>query len=170
MPQTAIISSIRNAHARPVLACAIAMAVLLSMQTARAGDARQGVKARPGEIVLLRTVSTRPATRPQPPGVALLVDPSPNRELKAVLGNSSELGDAQIAALTASPVQGVTHRFGRVITQVLGAPSTGSVRRISPDNTAPGMAPMGAIGQTTRGLGNTVQQAMRAIPVPSGPH
>lgn len=170
MPQITVPQSIRHTQTWPVLLGMAAMAVLLSMHEARAGDARRGAKAQHGEIVLLRTVSTRPATRPQPPGMALLVDPRPNSELNAVLGGGSELNDSQIAALTASPVQAVTHRFGNAITQALSAPSTGSARRVSPDNSAPGMTPMGAIGPTTRGLGNTVQQAMHAIPVPSSPH
>ncbi len=153
---------------RAAMCCAAAAALVLTVHDAHAGDARKAVKAAHGEIVVLRTVATRPATRMQPPGMALLVDPRPNRELNAVLGQGSLLSDAEIATLSASPVRTTTRRFGHTITQVLGAPATGSVRQAPNDNAPPGAHPMGTIGQATRGLGNTMQQAMGAIPVPTG--
>ena len=36
----------------------------------------------PGEIVLLRDVAARPAYRMAPPGMALIADPKPQRELR----------------------------------------------------------------------------------------
>jgi hypothetical protein len=51
-----------------------------------AADAQQAVKTRPGDIVLLRNVSTRPAYRLAPPGMALMVDPSPRHEIARTLG------------------------------------------------------------------------------------
>ena len=170
MPLTTILPTIRNTHAWPVLLCATATLALLSTHGARAGDARQSVKARQGEIVLLRAVSTRLATRMQPAGMALLVDPRPNRELKSVLGASSELDDLQIGALIADPVRATTPRFGGAMTQALGAIPNRSVRSATAGGAASGMAPVGAVGQATRALGITMQQALRAIPVPSGPH
>ena len=168
MSQQAVLLSTRPGHAWPfVLCCAAVVALLMSIRVAHAGEARKGVKAAHGEIVLLRTVPTRPATRMQPPGMALIVDPRPNRELKAVLGQGSLLSDAEIASLSAGPVRATTHRFGNAITQVLTAPSTGGNRTVTPDNAPPGTHPMGAIGQATQGIGAAVQQAMGAIPVPT---
>lgn len=161
----------RTTHAWHAAMClAVTTALALSVHDAHAGDARKGVKAAHGEIVLLRDVSTRPATRMQPPGMALLVDPRPNRSLNAVLGQGAMLSDAEIATLSASPVRGTTQRVGNTITQMLGAATTttGGVRQAPNRNAPTGMQPMGAIGQATRGLGNTMQQAMGAIPVPSG--
>jgi hypothetical protein len=147
--------------------CAAMIALLLSIQTARAGDTRKAVKAQHGEIVVFRAVPTRPATRMQPPGTALLIDPRPNRQLNAVLGKGSELSDAEIAALSASPVQTTVRHIGNTLTQTLGTPSTGSSRQVSPNSAPPGEHPMGAIGQATRGLGSAMQQAMSAIPMPA---
>lgn len=161
-------SSNRTRHAWNLLPCAIATLVLTSMQSVSAGEARKGVKAAHGEIVVLRTVPTRIATRQQPPGTALLIDPRPNHELKSVLGKGSELSDAEIAMLSASPVQTTVRHLGSTLTQILGAPSTGAARQVSPNNAAPGAHPMSAIVSATSGLGNTMQQAMGAIPTPTG--
>ena len=67
----------------------------VASDAAMASGARQGVKAQPGEIVLLRDVSTRPAYRMAPPGMALIADPSPRKELSSALGagGMSELSD-----------------------------------------------------------------------------
>ena len=51
-----------------------------------AADAQQAVKARSGNIVFLRNVTTRPAHHPAPPGMALMVDPSPRHEIARALG------------------------------------------------------------------------------------
>ncbi len=68
------------------LAAALATALLLVGAGASASGARQGVKAQPGEIVLLRDVSARPAYRMAPPGMALIADPKPQREIATALG------------------------------------------------------------------------------------
>ncbi len=152
------------------MCCTTAMALVLTMHDAHAGQARKGVKAAHGEIVVLRVVPTRSATRTQPPGMALLVDPRPNHELNAVLGKESLLSDAEIANLSASPMRGTTRVLGNTITHVLGTPPTGGVRQ-APHRDAPtGTYPTGAIGQATRGLSNTMQHAMGAIPVPTATH
>ena len=64
---------------------ALILLVILVPAGALASGARQGVQPRPGEMVLLRDVSTRPAYRPAPPGMALIADPSPQRELAGAL-------------------------------------------------------------------------------------
>ncbi len=70
------------------LAAALAVALLSVGAGASASGARQGVKAQPGEIVLLRDVSARPAYRMAPPGMALIADPKPQREIATALGAS----------------------------------------------------------------------------------
>jgi len=91
-------------------------------QCALASGARQGVKAQPGEIVLLRDVSTRPAYRPAPPGMALIADPSPRKELGTALGagGMSELSDDDYASMGGpmGAVGGATRGIGD---QVRGA-------------------------------------------------
>ena len=54
------------------LLATLAVALLSVGASASASGARQGVKAQPGEIVLLRDVSARPAYRMAPPGMALV--------------------------------------------------------------------------------------------------
>jgi hypothetical protein len=157
----------RCATAPLMAGCALVLLVLAWASPAQAGDARKSVKAKPGEIVVLRTVSTRHATRMQPPGVALLVDPKPNRELEAALGKGSELGDADIAALSATPVRRATQHLGSTLTQVLAAPPTANTRQVSRDGAAPGSNPASTVGQVTGSIAGTLQQAMGAIPVPS---
>lgn len=169
MNRAAIHAYPRSSARGAMMIIAAALALLLSTQNAHAGDARKAVKAKHGEIVVLRTVPTRPATRTQPPGTALLIDPRPNKELNAVLGKGNELGDAEIAALSASPVHATTRRITQTVSQALGAPSTGSSRQVSPDSAPPGTHPMSTVGQVTRGLGGALQQAMSAIPTPTAP-
>ena len=64
----------------------LAVALLSGAAGASASGARQGVKAQPGEIVLLRDVAARPAYRMAPPGMALIADPKPQREIATALG------------------------------------------------------------------------------------
>lgn len=82
------------------------IAVALTANAALAADAHTSDKAKPGEIVLLRKVDMRPATRMAPPGIALIVDPSPKREIGAVLSSNDEgmveLADADIASVTSN--------------------------------------------------------------------
>ena len=68
------------------------------LQQVRAADAHVGVHPEKGEMVLLRDVSARPAYRPAPPGIALIVDPTPNREINGSLG-TGEMSDEDIAVL-----------------------------------------------------------------------
>src|SRR5690554_6872652 len=66
---------------------------------AEAADARAGVHVRHGEMTLLRDVHARHAYRPAPKGIALIVDPTPNREINQALG-TGEMSDADFAALS----------------------------------------------------------------------
>jgi hypothetical protein len=60
----------------------LAVALLSAAAGASASGARQGVKAQPGEIVLLRDVAARPAYRMAPPGMALIADPNRSARLR----------------------------------------------------------------------------------------
>ena len=73
--------------------------LLLASPAARvdAADAHVGVHPERGEMVLLRDVNARLAYRPAPPGIALIVDPTPNREIDSALG-TGEMSDAKTVA------------------------------------------------------------------------
>ncbi|QAU24115.1 hypothetical protein EO087_09030 [Dyella sp. M7H15-1] len=79
---------------------AIAMMPAISF----ADGAHVGQKAGPGDIVLIRNVAARPADRnPIAPGMALMVNASPNPQLNNSLnGGGGEMSDSEIADLTAS--------------------------------------------------------------------
>jgi hypothetical protein len=85
----------------------LAVALLSAAAGASASGARQGVKAQPGEIVLLRDVAARPAYRMAPPGMALIADPKPQREIATALGAGTpanamdELSDEDYAGMGA---------------------------------------------------------------------
>lgn len=89
------------------LAAPLALALLSVAMNAAGSGARQAVKAQPGEIVLLRDVSARPAYRMAPPGMALIADPKPQREIAAALGTRAgsgamdELSDEDYAGMGA---------------------------------------------------------------------
>lgn len=150
--------------------------LLITTGTAQASGARQGVKPQPGEIVLLRDVSTRPAYRMQPPGMALIADPSPRKELAAALGagGMDELTDADyagmesgLADMTASghgqtTVERVTSGVvGGTLTRVTGEGGALSGSQLS--RTIGG--PMGAVGGATRGIGDQVRGALSQFPL-----
>lgn len=154
--------------------CAICVSCLavggsFASSSAWSADAHQAVQAKPGEIVLLRNVATRPADRAAPPGMALIVNPSPQHELDGALG-VGELNDDDYASLGASPQSGRAQPT-TVETMVGGALGSGSGTDASlrANGTANGMsqtmaAPMGAIAGTTRGIGDQVQGALSALP------
>jgi len=143
---------------------------------AQAADAHQGVKAKPGEIVLLRDVSTRPAYRMPPPGMALIVDPSPRREVGSALGigGLDELDDADYAAMEsglAHAAPGAVHGQGTV-ERVAGGVAGGALGRVTGegDMLAGGQmarmvgGPMGAVGGATRGVGDQLRSALAQFP------
>lgn len=151
-------------------------------ESALASGARQGVKAQPGEIVLLRDVSTRPAYRPAPPGLALIADPSPRKELGTALGagGMSELSDDDYAAMGSGMADGLASGHGQTtVERVTGGVVGGTLGRVTGDG---GMlsgsqmtraigGPMGAVGGATRGIGDQVRGALAQFPLgqPAGP-
>lgn len=156
------------------------LALLLALAcplAATASGARQGVKAQPGEIVLLRDVSTRPAYRMAPPGVALIADPKPQREIATVLGSGGgsngmdELSDDDYAGLGAGQSGVVSAPGGTTVERVTQQALGGTLGR-SGDGVLGGSSlggamsgPLGAVGSTTRGIGDTVRGALSQFPL-----
>lgn len=147
--------------------------LLLLMPTGqlKAADARIGVHAKHGEMVLLRNVDARPAYRPAPPGIALIVDPTPNREIEAVQ-QTAELGDADFAAL----IGGATARNGEVtqgIAPMLGVATDGNSQTRVDAGGVSGMgalsSPLGAVGGVTGGVGASVRGALSQLPFGAKP-
>lgn len=137
---------------------------------ALAAGSRTGVQPNPGEMVLLRDVNARHAYRPVPPSVALIVDPTPNREVHGTLG-TGELSDADFAAIssgqrlgTAAPASTVGQSVGNAMAAGLG---TGQVKHGAMTGDGFGGAtsgPMGAVTGATRGIGNHVTGALSQFP------
>jgi len=150
-------------------AAALVVACLTLPAAAIAADAHRAVQAKPGEIVLLRNVATRPADRQAPPGMALIVNPSPKHEIDSALG-TGELSDADYASLDASPGAGqahsttVDHMIGNALGGTLGNGTAGR-NGVASDGMSQTMAgPMSAVGGTTRAIGGQVQGALSALP------
>jgi hypothetical protein len=128
-----------------------------------AASARNGVHAKPGEIVLLRKVPTRPAVRQAPPAMALLVDAKPNTQLDAALG-AMELSDSEAGAVSAPVVSAtrllqVSTAAGRVL-----AASRGADGQSTPREAATNTTPLSVVGNATRGVGSQVVGALQALP------
>jgi hypothetical protein len=135
-----------------------------------AADAHRAVQAQPGDIVLLRNVSTRPAYRSSPPGMALMVSPSPRSDVDTALG-AQELSDADFAQLGATPspaahlaANGVGRTLEATLVRGGGGGSTVAGNGVS-DAVA---APIGAVGNATRGIGDQVQNALSQLPFGNG--
>lgn len=149
-------------------------AVLVLPTAAQASGARQGVNAKPGEIVLLRDVSARPAYRPAPPGMALIANPSPRSEVGQALGTSSgmdELSEDDYAALGSSAGTGVAHGqttiervTGTTVNSTLGKVTDNGMLSGGQFSSAIG-GPMGAVGSATRGIGDQVRGALAQFPL-----
>ncbi|MCD9007191.1 hypothetical protein LDO31_13280 [Luteimonas sp. XNQY3] len=146
----------------------------LAAGTAQAAGARAGVHPTPGEMVLLRDVSARHAVRQAPPGIGLIVDPTPNRQLMPSLPGG-ELSDADFFALdTGHQVQGAMRGHGGIaapVTQLLtGTLGGGANARDASGIQGAGTlgavtgGPLGAVGNTTRGIGGHVTGALSQIP------
>ncbi len=131
----------------------VALLVAFAMPTAASG-VRKGDKAQPGEIVLLRNVSTRPAVRMHPPGMALLVDPSPRKEIDHALGEMSDDEYREATSGSAAVAFDIAGRIGNGRGEgALGA-VTGTLAG------ADGSMPTGRLGGT---IGGTVGAATRGI-------
>ena len=145
--------------ARPftlTFAC-VALAASLWTGSASAAGSRAAVDAKPGEIVLLRSVPARPAARSMPPGRALLVDPSPKSEMEQGLSHLeiSPGSYGQVAAGGGNgPVAsgGMGGSINSITQQLVG----GSAQR---GDSAPSAAG-GAIGSATGSIGSTVTGAL----------
>ena len=144
---------------------------LLLVQQARGADAHIGVHPGKGEFVLLRDVNARAAYRPAPPGIALIVDPKPNRELDHSLG-IGEMSDDDFAAMSSgqlgqasvTPSQQMTDRalhgsLGRVTGDngVLSGNLSGGIGGVT-----------GAVTGATRGIAPTVTGALSQFPLGAG--
>ncbi|MHB1272960.1 MAG: hypothetical protein ACYCZD_09370 [Rhodanobacter sp.] len=157
-----------------------ALGMALIPMASMAADAHKAVQAKPGEIVVLRNVAARPAVRQEPPGMALIADPSPQRELAQALG-TGELSDADYASLNAAS-RGSNSPHGTAVERMAGnafaggAGSNGSASGGVAGNGISNViaAPIGAVGNTTRGIGDQVQGALSQlpglIPVPATGH
>lgn len=157
----------------------IAPLVLLVSLPAHASGARQGVTPRHGEMVLLRDVSTRPAYRQQPPGMAVIVDPSPQRELGHALGTPTgmeELDEGDYAVLGAGVgAGGLPHGAPPSRVEQLAASSVqGSLgRTVGRDSMLGNLGgSTGAVGRATGGIAGQVQGALSQFglvqPAPGG--
>ncbi|MEG0186567.1 MAG: hypothetical protein RR704_24270 [Stenotrophomonas sp.] len=156
---------------------ALLLLLLACPLLASASGARQGVKPQPGEIVLLRDVATRPAYRMAPPGMALIADPKPQREIAAALGSSGasggmdELSDDDYAGLGAGRSGSLAAPGGttveRVTQQALGGTLGRSGEGMMSGSSLSGAmsGPLGAVGNTTRGIGDTVRGALSQFPM-----
>ncbi|MCF7750972.1 hypothetical protein KQ945_09470 [Bacillus subtilis subsp. subtilis] len=162
-------------HRKTITAGLWLLATTLALPlAAQASGARQGVKAQPGEIVLLRDVSTRPAYRPAPPGMALIADPSPRREVSRALGTSTgmdELSDDDYAALGSNTGAGLAHSqttiervTGHTVNATLGKVTDNGMLSGGQLSNAIG-GPMGAVTGATRGIGDQVRGALAQFPL-----
>jgi hypothetical protein len=146
-----------------VLIAALAFPPALS-----AAGARNDVHAKPGEIVLLREVPTRPATRQAPPAMALLVDTTPNAQIDAALG-ALELSDSEANAVSA-PVLSATRllQVSTAADQVL-AVARGADGQSTSRGAATNTTPLSVVGNATRGVGSQVTDALQALPLGKPP-
>lgn len=153
---------------RPPLSLLFAVAAFaLVPAVAEAADARAGVHARHGEITLLRDVHSRHAYRPAPKGIALIVDPTPNREINQALG-TGEMSDADFAAISSGhalsqvrPASGIDATVNSAIGASLG---TGPAQHSGTSVGGALSGPLGTVGNTTRGIGSHVTGALSNLP------
>ncbi|MCO7486373.1 hypothetical protein [Stenotrophomonas maltophilia] len=158
------------------LLATLAVALLSVAASASASGARQGVKAQPGEIVLLRDVAARPAYRMAPPGMALIADPKPQREIASALGTGGastgmdELSDEDYAGMGAGQAAAATSPRGTTVERVTQQALGGTLGRSSDGMVGSSLGsamsgPLGAVGNSTRGIGDTVRGALAQFPL-----
>lgn len=138
-----------------------------------AADAHQAVKPEPGEIVLLRDVSARQAIRSAPPGMALIMDPSPKREIDMMLG-TGELSDAEYASLGAGAADAqsrttVELMIGRAVGGSLTGTASGNGTLAAGGIVQPIGVSTGGVGGATRGFADQVNGALSQFPMVSPP-
>jgi hypothetical protein len=162
---------------------AVAMCALMSMSAAAFADgAHVAQKAQPGDIVLLRNVAARPADRnPTAPGMALMVNASPNPQLGNSLngsGNTGEMTDTEIDDLTAGVSNGrgntgqsnMQHSLNAALGVNSGGNSAGAASTgngVSNLVSGPAGA-AGSVADSTRGIGAQVSNAVSQIPMIGG--
>jgi hypothetical protein len=169
-------------HSKACRCASIAGAIAITVVPAisLADGAHVGQKAGPGDIVLIRNVAARPADRnPIAPGMALMVNASPNPQLNnAINGNGNEASDSDIADLTASissrnasPGQGSMQRsLDTALGINTGGDSAGAANN-GVSNVVSGPGPGGAaatITDNTRAIGDQVTSAVSQIPLVGG--
>lgn len=167
-------NSIASPHTSHASRVALGAFAALLPIAALAADAHRAVNAKPGEIIVLRNVATRPAYRQTPAGVALIANPSPQRELDAALG-TGELSEADYANLDASGGRQNSHAttVERMVGHALGD-SLGTGTNAHGVSSTNGMSaamagPMGAMTHTTRGIGDQVQGALSQLQMMPAP-
>ncbi len=138
---------------------------------AEASGARHSDKARHGEIVVLRDVHSRHAYRSMPPGMAVIVDPSPQRELANILG-TGELSDDEFAAIGAStggaPVAGPTtveRMTSHAVNGSLGVLTSNSGPLSGTSLTGSVSVPIGAVHRATSGIADQINGALAQFPL-----
>lgn len=178
MERRSLSHSIVSAGAHALLLTLLTMPSWPAVAASDGAGARQGVKPRPGEIVLLRNVATRPADRQPPsPGMALLVNPSPRSQLDNALGlGGGEMSDADFANLSATPRTTRTSGGGTVNRAINGALGNSMGGNAHAGTTVAGngvsnvvSGPMGAVGNATRGIGRQVTGALSQLPLSNLP-
>lgn len=156
------------------------LAFALVLPTAAdASGARTGVKAQPGEMVLLRDVSARTAYRPAPPGIALIADPTPNQEISGALGTSNgmdELGDDDFASMGSNTGVGSAGHQQTTVERVTGGTINATLGKATQNGVLSGSGltqsmstPLNAVGNATRGIGDTVRGALSQFPMGGQP-
>lgn len=161
------------------------LALALTPAISMADGARVAQNAKPGEIVLIRNVATRPADRaPTAPGLALMVSASPNPQLThSMNAGSGEITDAEIADLNAGPRAGgvaqgpasVQRALGTALGTNSGGNSAGSaVSNNGVSNmvsgTTGGAGAAASVTDSTRGIGDQVTGALSQIPMMGAGH
>ncbi|KAF1691280.1 hypothetical protein [Pseudoxanthomonas koreensis] len=158
---------------RHLIACLPVL--LLAAPVAHAAEAYAGVHPKKGEMVLLRDVSARPAYRPAPPGIALIVDPKPNREVHGTLG-TGEMSDDEFAELSSGQLQVAAADRTSMPTQLTDRAVQGSLGRTTgPDGVLSGSGFISTVGGATgsvtgatRGIAPTVTGALSHFPLGAG--
>ena len=154
----------------------LVLAIGLAPLAADAAGSRTGVHPNHGEMVLLRDVNARHAYRPAPPSVALIVDPTPNRELHGTLG-TGEMSDADFAAISsghslgpARPSSAIAHSVNSAVGSALGTGSAEHRGAVAGGTIGGALSgPLGTVGTTTRGIGSHVTGALSQFPLGQKP-